>query len=410
MTDDKTRRAIGKLQQSKSKLDTLLNITNAINDNSSEEYLFSILKSILTKNLNIAKLALFTFDSKKWKVSISEGIDKSVCEKINVSTLIDSFKDIGIINQDKTSPSLSKFDIAIPVFHEDRPLAFALLADIEGEKMEISPIIKHLRFIQTLINIIVVALENKRLNKQEVKQASINKELELARSMQTLLFPKSLPNSSTLKVTALYMPHSEVGGDYYDVIPLPDGKTAFCIADVSGKGISAALLMANFQANLRALIRIANNLEDLIELCNQKIIESANFEKFITLFIGIFDPTKKELSYVNCGHQPPLLLQNKKVQQLKNGTTILGMFEKLPSLKTGVVSIDKKDMLVCFTDGLTEMSDEKGNQLEGEGIASILKHKKNISEVKDSLTALILQSKTNIGLDDDITFLAAQFL
>ena len=387
-----------------------MHITNAINDNSSEERLFTILKSVITDNLNIAKLALFTFDSREWKISLTEGIEKIECEAIEIFNLVESFTDIGTISHNNSNQCLRQFEIAIPVFHKDHPLAFMLLADIEDEKMEVSPIIKNLRFIKTLVNIIVVALENKRLYKQEIKQAALNKELELARTMQTLLFPKTLPNTNTLKVHAAYLPHSEVGGDYYDVIPLSNGRTAICIADVSGKGISAALLMANFQANLRALIRIANNLEDLIELCNQKIIESANFEKFITLFIGIFDPIKKELSYVNCGHQPPLLLQNKKVQQLKNGTTILGIFEKLPSLKTGVVSIDKKDMLVCFTDGLTEMSDEKGNQLEGEGIASILKHKKNISEVKDSLTALIQQSKTNIGLDDDITFLAAQFL
>lgn len=387
-----------------------MHITNAINDNSSEERLFTILKSVITDNLNIAKLALFTFDSREWKISLTEGIEKIECEAIEIFNLVESFTDIGTISHNNSNQCLRQFEIAIPVFHKDHPLAFMLLADIEDEKMEVSPIIKNLRFIQTLVNIIVVALENKRLYKQEIKQAALNKELELARTMQTLLFPKTLPNTNTLKVHAAYLPHSEVGGDYYDVIPLSNGRTAICIADVSGKGISAALLMANFQANLRALIRIANNLEDLIELCNQKIIESANFEKFITLFIGIFDPIKKELSYVNCGHQPPLLLQNNKVQQLKNGTTILGIFEKLPSLKTGVVSIDKKDMLVCFTDGLTEMSDEKGNQLEGEGIASILKHKKNISEVKDSLTALIQQSKTNIGLDDDITFLAAQFL
>ncbi|MFT6165339.1 MAG: sigma-B regulation protein RsbU (phosphoserine phosphatase) [Vicingaceae bacterium] len=410
MTDDKSRRAKGRLQQSKSKLDTLLNITNAINNNSSEEFLFSILKSILTENLNIAKLALFTFDTNKWSVSMCEGISEEECEKIDISKLIGSFTDIGIVSKEKSSSSLNYFDIAIPVFHNNRPLAFMLLADVEGEKMEVSPIIKHLRFIQTLINIIVVALENKRLNKQEIKQASINKELELARSMQTLLFPKSLPNTSSLKVTALYLPHSEVGGDYYDVIPLSGGRTAFCIADVSGKGISAALLMANFQANLRALVRIAKDLEELIDLCNQKIIESANFEKFITLFIAVLDPKEGLLTYINCGHQPPLLIQGENVKYLQTGATILGMFEKLPSLKKGCISLKKNDILVCYTDGLTEMPDQYGNQLEAIGIAAILKDKKNLSEVSDSLTLIINENKTNNGLDDDITFLAAQFL
>ena len=410
MTDAKTSRVKGKLQQSKTKLDTLLNITNAINDNSSDEFLFSILKSILTENLNIAKLALFTFDTKGWTVSMAEGISKNKCEKIDLSKLVKSFPDIGIISKEKSNSSLSHFDIAIPVFNQDQPLAFMLLADVEGEKMEISPIIKHLRFIQTLINIIVVALENKRLNKQEIKQAATNKELELARNMQTLLFPKSLPNTKTLKVTALYLPHSEVGGDYYDVIPLSNDRTAFCIADVSGKGISAALLMANFQANLRALVRIANDLEELIYLCNQKIIESANFQKFITLFIGVFDPEKKELIYINCGHQPPLLIQEQEIKYLKTGSTVLGMFEKLPSLDKGTISISPNDKLVCYTDGLTELPDINGNHMEVEGIAAILRGKNDLSEISTSLNTLISENKNYNGLDDDVTFLAAQFL
>ena len=410
MTDDKAKRVKGKLQQSKSKLDTLLHITNAINDNSSEERLFTILKSVITDNLNIAKLALFTFDSREWKISLTEGIEKIECEAIEIFNLVESFTDIGTISHNNSNQCLRQFEIAIPVFHKDHPLAFMLLADIEDEKMEVSPIIKNLRFIQTLVNIIVVALENKRLYKQEIKQAAVNKELELARTMQTLLFPKTLPNTNTLKVHAAYLPHSEVGGDYYDVIPLSNGRTAICIADVSGKGISAALLMANFQANLRAHIQIAENLTELVELCNQKIIESANFEKFITLFICIYNPKIKEISYVNCGHQPPLILKEESYHYLNTGSTILGMFPNLPSLKVGKISIDKEDRLVCYTDGLTEITDYKGNQLAAEGVANLLIGTSGLNEIFRKLNQLVEKSKGEDGLSDDITFLAAQFL
>jgi sigma-B regulation protein RsbU (phosphoserine phosphatase) len=410
MMDDKTSRVRGKLQQSKTKLDTLLNITNAINNSFSKDSLFSLLQTVLTENLNIAKLALFTLNSDTWNISITKGVSAGVCDKIDVSYLIKSFPDIGIINRDEESKSLSQFDIAIPVFHHNKPFSFMLLADVDGEKLEISPIIKHLRFIQTLINIIVVALENKRLNEQEIKQAATNKELELARNMQTLLFPKSLPNTNLLKVSAVYLPHSEVGGDYYDVISLSNNRTALCIADVSGKGISAALLMANFQANLRALVRIAGNLDELIEFCNQKVIESANFQKFITLFIAIYDPNKRELSYVNCGHQPPLLVQEDGNSFLRLGSTVLGMFDQLPSLKTGSLTVKKGDKLVCYTDGLTEMTDASGNQLEIEGIATILKNKKSLEEISNTLENCIHKNDTYGKIDDDITFLTAQFL
>ena len=410
MMDDKTSRFRGKLQQSKTKLDTLLNITNAINNSFSKESLFSLLQTDLTENLNIARLALFTLNSDTWNISITKGVSAGVCDKIDVSYLIKSFPEIGIINRDEESKSLSQFDIAIPVFHHNKPFSFMLLADVDGEKLEVSPIIKHLRFIQTLINIIVVALENKRLNEQEIKQAATNKELELARNMQTLLFPKSLPNTNLLKVSAVYLPHSEVGGDYYDVISLSNNKTALCIADVSGKGISAALLMANFQANLRALVRIEGNLNELIEFCNQKVIESANFQKFITLFIAIYDPNKRELSYVNCGHQPPLLIQEDGNSFLRTGSTVLGMFDQLPSLKTESLTIKKGDKLVCYTDGLTEMPDANGDQLEIEGIATMLKNKKSLEEVVNTLENCIHKNSKYKDIDDDITFLTAQFL
>ncbi|MBL4709381.1 MAG: SpoIIE family protein phosphatase [Flavobacteriales bacterium] len=408
MTDEKARRVKGKLEQSKSKLDTLLNITKAINNNSSSNELFTILRSVLTEDLEIAKLALFTNNSKKWELSLAEGVEHSVCRQINIPTLIETYSDIGIINENTSGKYLNIFDIIIPVFHKDQPLAYMVLADIEGEKIEISPIIKHLRFIQTLINIIVVALENKRLNKEHIQQVAIKKELELAQNMQSLLFPKSLPDNEMLRVKALYLPHSEVGGDYYDVISLQDGKTALCIADVSGKGMSAALLMANFQANLRASIKVANGIEDLIRICNKRVIESANYEKFITLFVGIFDPVAKTLSYVNAGHQPAVLVQEKGTILLHEGCTILGMFDELPFLTSKTISLGANDKLVCFTDGLTEIEIVKGSQLEAEGIAKLIEKKLSLTEITNTIkeTIRIVEDQ----LEDDITFLAANFL
>lgn len=408
MTDEKARRVKGRLEQSKSKLDTLLNITSAINNNSSPNELFAILRSVLTENLGIAKLALFTNNKKEWILSLTEGVDYSTCKQIDIPTLIPDHQDIGIINEDVSGKYLNTFDIIIPVFHKDQPLAYMVLADIEGERIEISPIIKHLRFIQTLINIIVVALENKRLNKEQIQQAAVKKELELAQNMQSLLFPKVLPDDDTLKVEALYLPHGEVGGDYYDVIPLKNNKTALCVADVSGKGMSAALLMANFQANLRASIKVANSIEDLVTFCNERVIESANYQKFITLFVAVFDPTEKTLSYINAGHQPAILMQGQETVLLHEGCTVLGMFDKLPNLVSKTIKLSANNRLICFTDGLTEMELTKGTQIEAEGVASLIQGKQSLTEITDSIKDAI--RIVDDYLEDDITFLAAEFL
>ncbi len=115
--------------------------------------------------------------------------------------------------------------------------------------------LKHLNFIQTISNIIIVAIENIRLHNESLRQEALKKELELASRMQKMLIPDNshMPRSPEIIVNGFYYPHYEVGGDYYDCLKLSETKTGFCIANVSGKGMSAAILMSNFQASLRAL-------------------------------------------------------------------------------------------------------------------------------------------------------------
>lgn len=406
MTDEKTNRVKGRLKLSNLKLNTLLEITDAINNNSTKEELYNILKEVLIEELGISQFALYIFDS-KWQVSLVNGIEQETAEKVNIDDVIKQYKHIDVLSSAQHK-ALKCFDIVIPVYHKKRPLAYLLLADVDGAKIEISPIIKHLRFIQTLANIIVVALENKRLNKEYIKQVEVKKELELAQKMQSLLFPRMLPDSNNLKVEAFYQPHNEVGGDYYDVIKINEQKTALCIADVSGKGFSAALLMANFQANLRALLKVEENLEKLIIATNEKVIESANYEKFITFFIGIFDHQQNTLNYLNAGHHPGVLIRNKESILLKKGCTVLGMFDELPSIQSGTIKLEKNDRLMCFTDGLTEL-ETNGSQLGLEGILPIAEAAYCISDITSGIKLKIEQLKNLSTVEDDITLLLAEF-
>ena len=119
--------------------------------------------------------------------------------------------------------------------------------------MKLTETINNVSFIQTLTNIVVMAIENKRMAREQIKQERLKKELEVASEMQKLLFPSDLPSNKRMDISARYIPRHEVGGDYYDFIPLGEDEYIICIADVSGKGISAAMLMANFQATIRTL-------------------------------------------------------------------------------------------------------------------------------------------------------------
>ena len=170
-------------------------------------------------------------------------------------------------------PTTEAFDIVIPVYNNNSPLAYVLIGDIVEEGEGVSPTIKHLHFIQTLSNIIIVSIENMRLFQESLRQIAIKKELELASRMQNMLIPKNseLPQNDKIWITSFYHPHLDVGGDYYDFINLSENEVGFCIADVSGKGISAALLMSNFQANLRALFSSEISLPALVEKLNGHI-------------------------------------------------------------------------------------------------------------------------------------------
>ena len=186
---------------------------------------------------------------------------------------------------------------------------------------------------------------------EQLKQAAMKKELELAAQMQNLLFPHSLPSNERYEIHATYLPHQEVGGDYYDYIPLNEHEFAICMADVSGKGIPAALLMANFQANLHALIAHTRSLSELAHQLNAKVYASAKGEKFITFFIGIYNVKTQELQYFNAGHNPPLLVHSTVIYRTE-GCTGLGMFEQLPFVNVGKLLIPDKALLVCYTTAL----------------------------------------------------------
>lgn len=357
MANDFVNKSTSKLKIKDIKLNSLLEVTKAINDNYSTDRILEIYEFVLKTQLNIGRLILFSHDS-EWKCLLKYGVEKEY-QDINVEKELLQIKEIKTI--DFISNSLNKsFEIVIPVFHKSKPLAYALIGDIE-DKLEVSPAIKHLPFVQTLTNIIVVAIENKKLAKESVRKAAIEKELELASQMQSMLFPSFLPSDDKLDVDAFYLPHQQVGGDYYDYLKLSETEIVFCMADVSGKGVAAALLMSNFQANLRVLVNHhATSLTDLVRELNVKVMASAKGEKFITFFIAKYNLETRVLNYINAAHTPPILTNGDSASLLKIGCTGLGMFDELPSIKEGIVNISPNMAIISYTDGVVELENEKG--------------------------------------------------
>ena len=316
--------SLRRLQFCNFKLDVLLNITLGINENLPVDEILHRFENVLRKDLNIGKVLIYSYNQ-KWECILASGFHRNIAEGIRVETDLLYYKQITNLSV-ALNPNLELFDVIIPVYHHDAPIAYIIIGDIDEERAGMSPTIKHLHFIQTLTNIIIVAIENKRLFDESMRQEAIKKELELASRMQTMLIPNPslLPNNDKIHASAYYLPHFEVGGDYYDFIKLNDTEYGFCIADVSGKGISAALLMSNFQANIRALFGTNLPLIETVKKLNQRVMENANGEKFITLFIGKYNTETRQLEYINAGHNPPIFYncQSKHVEMLTIGCSM----------------------------------------------------------------------------------------
>ncbi len=403
--------SLKRLQFCNFKLNLLLNITQAINDNLSTKELLDFFERILRKDLNIGKVVIYSY-KEKWDCILASGFDCNKIRNISVENDLLYYNQITSLTT-TLNPDLSYFDVVIPVYNHDMPIAFVIIGDIDEEREGISPTIKHLHFIQTLTNVIIVAIENKHFFKESIRQEKINKELELASKMQTMLIPNSdeLPHNDELFVSAYYLPHHEVGGDYYDFIKLNKNEYGFCIADVSGKGISAALLMSNFQANMRALFTSKKTLASIIEKLNETVIKSANCEKFITLFIARYNAKTRELQYVNAGHNPPVLYngEKKETRFLTSGCVGLGMFDEIPELTEGYMLLTSNSKIVCYTDGLVEMENNKKVQFGTKPIEDDISSNRQMDEIIDNIIKRLNIYKGENKFFDDISILGIDF-
>lgn len=359
-----------KVAENEFRLNSLLEITNAINTNQSVEQLVRIFEFILKEQIGISKFLLFNKQD-EWNLLLKVGF-KGKAKDINVELDLKRFRDITLI-ESSLSPIISEFDVVVPIFHKNEPLAFLLLGDLSSLRKDRISIINEMSFIQTLANIIVVAVENKRMTKLGIVQARIKKELEIASEMQKLLFPADLPSNKRMDISAKYIPRHEVGGDYYDFIPLSEDEYIICIADVSGKGISAAMLMANFQATIRTLFAYQRfEIRFLVEELNKKVMKSSKGEKFITFFVAHYNIQTRELNYINAGHNSPFLTNGKTVTLLENGCVGLGMFDELPFINEGKVVIGPNTTLILYTDGVVELENERNEFFELERLIKLV--------------------------------------
>jgi sigma-B regulation protein RsbU (phosphoserine phosphatase) len=266
-------------------------------------------------------------------------------------------------------------------------------------------------FLRSLASQTAAALDNLRLTREWLEKLKIEKEMALAREIQRGLLPDGEPAIAGWDVAGINIPCLTVGGDYFDYIDRGDGKYWLVIADVSGKGTGAALLMASAQAAIHALAGIGEiSLEDLTDRLNDIVYRSTEVNRYVTAFFSCLDSSTGEMDYLNAGHCHPILLRGDgDVERLEEGGPVVGMLLDV-SLKGGRTRLDPGDVLVLYTDGLSETASPGGEEFGDERILALARENRGrrSREIVAKLVAGVRVFAAEAGLSDDLTLMVVQ--
>jgi sigma-B regulation protein RsbU (phosphoserine phosphatase) len=269
---------------------------------------------------------------------------------------------------------------------------------------------ERVQIITTITNVIAVAIENKRLFRRQIEQERLEADMDLGAKVQKMLIPERFPMREEYEISTIYQPKLGVGGDYIDFKEFDDGKLVFCIGDFTGKGVSAALLMANFQANFHTLITKRSSLYDFVSDINKAVYKITNGERFVTFFVAEYDIETNELSYVNAGHPPPVLVHENGIKLLTEGTLVLGSIDELPILEVGKLELPSQALILTYTDGLTDLQNIAGETYEEEILYRFMRrqHGRSAKAVNDALLRELNDFRQNNEFPDDLTVLTCR--
>ncbi len=366
---------VEELKELNRELDSKIQRLNSLFELSKEFGLFSDTKRIqrllilsLMGQFLVSKYAILNFENEEIQVLDS---------KFNNKELIEGIKSIDYMNIDSTIksetietffPSLGQIGInlIVPMKIQNKLKGLILLGKrINNTEFSDSDI----EFIYSVGSLAIISLENRRLLQEEIEKQKLEEEIELAKQIQQNLLPSEIPKSNSYEIAAINFPSKQVGGDYFDVMKIENEKLLISIADVSGKGIPASLLMANLQAFIKLIVKSDFEIDKATATINDLLTQNTSDGRFITFFWGILDEKEKSFTYVNAGHNPPILIRDNNIIRLSEGGIILGVMKTLIPYIKNKIFLQSGDMIVLFTDGVSEAmntnSEEFGeNRLE----------------------------------------------
>jgi sigma-B regulation protein RsbU (phosphoserine phosphatase) len=301
--------------------------------------------------------------------------------------------------------------LAVPILAEDRWLGVLVVADKENRAGSVDDFTEADERVASLFaNQAAIALENARLHREAVEKEKMEREIELAASIQKTILPETLPNAPGLLVAGGNRPTKQVGGDYFDVYPLADGRTALCVADVSGKGVPAALLVSTVHACLHLLVpNLASDLPSLVERVNRHLVGFSSTRKFATLLIAVYDPAAGTLTYVNAGHNPGLWISPGGVALLPSGGVPVGMMPDATHAQA-LVHVSPGDTVLLYSDGITEALNGADEEFGMERLTALALEGRAQppAELSRRIFAAVSDFTTGVAQYDDQTVLIAR--
>jgi len=298
--------------------------------------------------------------------------------------------------------------LAVPISVGGRRLGVLAVADKEsrdGSVLDFTP--ADARLLSLFANQAAAAIETARLHRAAIEKERIERELELAAAIQREILPRSLPEVAGVELAAASLPTRQVGGDYYDLFPLSRGRLGFLVADVSGKGIPAALLVSTVHAAVHLQIDEAKTVVELVERIDRHLRRYAATRKFLTLFFGLIEPSEGRLTYVSAGHNPALLIRGAgRIETLGSTGVPVGMFPDA-AWKEVTVALSAGDLLCVFTDGLTEAVNTREEEFGLDRLSAVVAAglRKPLPEVADRVFADVADFAREMPQYDDQTLL-----
>ncbi len=297
------------------------------------------------------------------------------------------------------------YHASVPIISKGRPLGILNFAADRWEFLTAAD----LQLLSAAGAQVATAIERARMyDVAESQRVYLERELEMARAVQTSLVPELLPEIPGFSLAAEWRPAREVAGDFYDVFPLPDNRWGLAVADVSGKGAPAALYMAMTRSLIRAEAR--NNPSPAMTLTrvNRLLLAQSIPGMFVTVFYGVLDPVSRSLIYANAGHDPPLLHQaTSEIEELSSTGPLLGVFEEL-TLREATLNLKRGDAVVAYTDGFTDALNGRGEAYGGARLKAAI-HAAKVASTAPGLMQHLLADLAGFARteqpEDDITLL-----